>query len=183
MCFFIYISIIVNKHATSTAFMLQSLFPSQSCLQFPLLNFQQTTPPQEIDKPVLGRYAVMGTLIYSPILFNWYKWLDRTFPGTTKKIILRKLLLDQFVLTPPLLVIFFTGMSIMEMKKDKFEECKEKFLPTFQRSCLFWLPAQTVNFLLIPPHLRVVYMGCASFLWVNILCYVKRQKLTSDKSN
>lgn len=151
-----------------------------SCLQLRLL---QTSPPQEIDKPTLGRYAVMGTLVYSPILFNWYKWLDRTFPGTTKKIIIRKLLLDQFVLTPPLLVIFFTGMSVMEMKKDKLAECREKFLPTFQRSCLFWLPAQTINFLLIPPQMRVVYMGCASFLWVNILCYVKRQKMTSDKSN
>lgn len=143
----------------------------------------QSSTPQEIDKPTLGRYAVMGTLIYSPILFNWYKWLDRTFPGTTKKIIVRKLLLDQFVLTPPLLVIFYTGMALMEMQANTFEECQKKFLPTFARSCVFWLPAQTINFLLIPPHLRVVYMGCASFLWVNILCYVKRQKLPLEKSN
>lgn len=144
----------------------------------------QSLTPQEIDKPTLGRYAVMGTLVYSPILFNWYKWLDGTFPGTTRKIILRKLLLDQFVLTPPLLVIFFVGMSLMELQKNPLEECREKFLSTFQRSCLFWLPAQTINFLLIPPPLRVVYMGCASFLWVNILCYVKRQKLTlEEKSN
>lgn len=142
----------------------------------------QSSTPQEIDKPTLGRYAVMGTLIYSPILFNWYKWLDRTFPGTTKKIIVRKLLLDQFVLTPPLLVIFYTGMALMEMQANTFEECQKKFLPTFARSCVFWLPAQTINFLLIPPHLRVVYMGCASFLWVNILCYVKRQKLPLEKS-
>lgn len=145
----------------------------------------QTTPPQDIDKPILARYAVMGTLIYSPILYNWYKWLDRTFPGTTKRIIVRKLLLDQFILTPPLLVIFYCGMSIMERQRSITEECQKKFVPTFQRSCLFWLPAQTVNFLLIPPQYRVVYMGCASFLWVNILCYVKRQKMiatTEDDS-
>lgn len=149
------------------------------------LNFrrQQTSPPTEIDKPTLGRYAIMGTFIYSPILYNWYKWLDRAFPGTTKKIILRKLLLDQFILTPPLLVIFYTGMSLMEMQKHPFDECQKKFVPTFARSCLFWLPAQTINFLLIPPQFRVVYMGVASFLWVNILCYVKRQKLTLEKSN
>lgn len=145
----------------------------------------QTTPPQDIDKPILARYAVMGTLIYSPILYNWYKWLDRTFPGTTKRIIVRKLLLDQFILTPPLLVIFYCGMSIMERQRSITEECQKKFVPTFQRSCLFWLPAQAVNFLLIPPQYRVVYMGCASFLWVNILCYVKRQKMiatTEDDS-
>lgn len=109
--------------------------------------------------------------------------IDRTFPGTTKKIILRKLLLDQFVLSPPLLVIFFTGMALMEMQKRPFDELQAKFVPTFQRSCVFWLPTQAVNFYLVPPQLRVVFMGFASFVWCNILCYVKRQKLSYEKSN
>jgi Mpv17-like protein len=120
----------------------------------------------------------MGTLVYSPILYNWYKWLDGKFPGIARKTILKKLVLDQFLLTPPLLVIFYTGMSLMELKfDDPFEECRKKFVATFQRSCLFWLPAQTVNFILIPPAFRVIYMGFASFCWVNILCFLKRQKL------
>ncbi|KXJ71302.1 hypothetical protein RP20_CCG020894 [Aedes albopictus] len=115
-----------------------------------------TDPPQDIDKPTLGRYAIMGTFVYSPILYNWYKWLDRTFPGTAKRIIVRKLLLDQFILTPPLLVIFFTGMSLMELQSNILEECKQKFLPTFARSCLFWMPAQTLNFMLVPRRVRGV---------------------------
>lgn len=139
-------------------------------------------PPQDIDKPTLGRYAIMGTFVYSPILYNWYKWLDKTFPGTAKRIIVRKLLLDQFILTPPLLVIFFTGMSLMERQSNILEECKQKFLPTFARSCLFWMPAQTLNFLLVPPKFRVVYVGSCAFAWVNILCWVKRQKMTTPTS-
>ncbi|XP_037033515.1 mpv17-like protein [Bradysia coprophila] len=135
-----------------------------------------------IDKATLVRYAAMGTLAYSPILYNWYKWLDRTFPGTNKAIIVKKLVLDQFGVTPVLLVIFFTGMSIMERKKDKLEECKEKFLPTFARSCLFWLPAQSMNFLFVPPRFRVIYVGSCSFLWVNILCWVKRQQYISNEA-
>lgn len=142
-----------------------------------------TDPPQDIDKPTLGRYAIMGTFVYSPILYNWYKWLDKTFPGTAKRIVLRKLLLDQFILTPPLLVIFFTGMALMERQPSIVEECKQKFVPTFARSCLFWLPAQTVNFLLVPPKFRVVYVGSCAFAWVNILCWVKRQKLTGKTSS
>ena len=47
-------------------------------------------------------------------------------------------------------------------------------VPTFQSSCLFWLPAQLVNFLIVPQHLRVVYVGTCSLLWVNILCIIKR---------
>ena len=51
---------------------------------------------------------------------------------------------------------------------------REKLLPTFQSSCLFWLPAQAANFLVVPPSLRVIYVGTCSLLWVNILCVLKR---------
>ena len=43
-----------------------------------------------------------------------------------------------------------------------------------QASCMFWMPAQAINFALVPPTLRVVYIGTCSFLWVNILCILKR---------
>lgn len=63
----------------------------------------------------------------------------------------------------------------MEGAKDPFAECKEKFVPTFVRSCLFWLPAQTLNFMYVAPQFRVVYVGTCALIWVNILCWLKRQ--------
>lgn len=65
----------------------------------------------------------------------------------------------------------------MEGKKDIFAELQNKFIPTFQSSCLFWLPAQAINFLLLPPMARVVYVGTCSFIWVNILCWLKRKEI------
>lgn len=70
----------------------------------------------------------------------------------------------------------------MERKSDVFEECREKFLPTFARSCIFWLPAQSMNFLFIPPRFRVIYVGTCSLIWVNILCWVKRQEYISNQA-
>ncbi|KPU78824.1 uncharacterized protein Dana_GF10733, isoform B [Drosophila ananassae] len=106
-----------------------------------------------------------------------YKWLDRVFPGTTKTIIVKKLVLDQFVLTPYLLTVFYAGMSIMEGSEDIFLELREKFVPTFVRSCVFWLPAQALNFSLVAPRFRVIYMGVCGLIWVNILCWTKRQSI------
>ncbi|XP_022226125.2 mpv17-like protein isoform X2 [Drosophila obscura] len=108
-----------------------------------------------------------------------YKWLDRTFPGTTKTIIIRKLVLDQFILTPYLLIIFYAGMSIMEGSEDILLELREKFVPTFVRSCIFWLPVQVLNFSLVAPRFRVIYMGVCGLIWVNILCWIKRQSLST----
>lgn len=68
----------------------------------------------------------------------------------------------------------------MEGKKDLLEECRNKIVPTFQTSCMFWLPAQAINFLLVPPTARVVYVGTCSFIWVNILCWFKRKAYVKD---
>lgn len=67
------------------------------------------------------------------------------------------------------------GMSVMEGVDEPLAELKEKFVPTFARSCLFWLPAQAVNFYCVPPQFRIVYIGTCSLIWANILCWVKRQ--------
>nr|XP_008197043.1 PREDICTED: mpv17-like protein isoform X4 [Tribolium castaneum] len=125
---------------------------------------------------MLTCFGILGVTVIAPVYQYWYRWLDKKFIGTSYKIVAQKLLLDQFLMTPQILVIFYVAMSIMEKKKDIFEECKQKIIPTFKSSCMFWLPAQTVNFLLIPPSFRVVYVGTCSFAWVNILCWIKRQE-------
>ena len=37
------------------------------------------------------------------------------------------------------------------------------------------MPAQALNFVFLPPSMRVVWVAACSFLWVNILCRFKRQ--------
>ncbi|XP_050532233.1 mpv17-like protein [Daktulosphaira vitifoliae] len=152
---------------------------SQQIITKRILN--KTEPPKPIDKEVLGRYAVIGTLISPNILYFWYKWLDKAFVGTAPKIIVKKMLLDQFLMTPPLYVIFYVSMSLMEGKKDLLEECRQKFIPTFKTSCVFWLPAQAINFLMVPPPARVIYVGTCSFIWINMLCWIKRNDYNTVK--
>ncbi|XP_044736241.1 mpv17-like protein isoform X2 [Chrysoperla carnea] len=138
--------------------------------------------PTAYDPHMITRFGVLGGAVYPQIYYFWYKWLDRSFSGRTGIIIVKKLLLDQFVLTPPLLATFFIGMSILEGKDDIFDEFNQKFFTTFQTSCLFWLPVQTMNFMFIPPHFRIVYIATSAFMWVNILCYIKNLDLDSDKN-
>lgn len=75
---------------------------------------------------------------------------------------------------------FVAGMSLMEGAADPLAELREKFVPTFARSCMFWLPAQTVNFMLLPPKFRVIYVGLCALVWVNILCWIKRQSFSEQ---
>lgn len=67
------------------------------------------------------------------------------------------------------------AMAILQRKEDLFADMRAKYARTFQMSCMFWLPVQTINFLLVPPWARVVYVGSSSFVWANILCWIQRQ--------
>lgn len=71
-------------------------------------------------------------------------------------------------------------MALMEGSEDTFEELRAKFLPTFIRSCAFWLPAQALNFMFVAPRFRIIYMGVCGMIWVNILCWIKRQSLSTE---
>ena len=66
----------------------------------------------------------MGTFFFPMVLYHWYLWLDSRFVGTAAKTIGKKLLLDQFLISPPILVGFYVLMSIMERKEDVFQECR-----------------------------------------------------------
>ncbi|CAG7730478.1 unnamed protein product, partial [Allacma fusca] len=134
--------------------------------------------PGEISKPydteTLKNYAIIGTGAISPTLYYWYKWFDAKFKGTAPRMVVKKCLIDQFLMTPNLLVIFYVGMSLLENKEDILAELKEKFVPTFITSSCFWLPAQAINFTFIPAQYRIVYIAVCTLMWVNILCWLKR---------
>lgn len=125
----------------------------------------------------LGRYWVAGYLIFPHVFFYWYRTIDRIFTGTGMKTVVKKTLFDQIVSPAPILVLFYTSMSIMERKKDIFEESRVKLETSLKMRYCFMLPAAAINFALIPPSMRVAWQGITTFFWVNILCYLKRLDL------
>jgi len=132
-----------------------------------------------LDVSSVKRYAIMGTFVFPPLLTRWYSWLDGRFPCTSGAVVSKKLLLDQFIFTPWVVVIFYVGMAWLEGKQgqDRWLELQQKGVTTFLLDCLFWLPVQFMNFMFIPPWLRVGFIGVMTFLWLNVLAYIKAIKL------
>ena len=123
-------------------------------------NFQPEKK-EDYDFKLISRYGVLGTAVFPPILFYWYKWLDGRFVGTAVKTIATKVVLDQAVSAPIILGLFYignknsipssfrfdfyhfiittfknSGMSLMEGRPDIFQELREKFVDTFKVSFL-----------------------------------------------
>lgn len=128
-----------------------------------------------LDMASVQRYAIMGTGIMGPMFSKWYTWIDRTFPSKARMTVLKKTILDQFAFTPVCVAVFFIGMAALEgyRGREMFQEFQEKGAKTFLMDCCFWLPCTAVNFLFIKPWLRVTFVSVCSFVWLNILCWIK----------
>ena len=73
---------------------------------------------------IFCRYWIAGTLVLPVFLFYWYRWLDARFVGQAAVTIIKKIMLDQFVMSPPFYVIFFSLMSVMEGREDITKELR-----------------------------------------------------------
>jgi hypothetical protein len=49
-------------------------------------------------------------------------------------------------------------MDYMEGKDNLFKEWREKFVPTYLIGLVFWIPAQAVNFAILPTR-----QGCHNY--------------------
>ena len=72
----------------------------------------QPEKKEDYDFTLISRYGVLGTAVFPPILFYWYKWLDGRFVGTAVKTIATKVVFDQAVSAPIILGLFYIGNKI-----------------------------------------------------------------------
>ncbi|CAB3220100.1 unnamed protein product [Arctia plantaginis] len=117
--------------------------------------------------------AAVGVLCH-----NWYKILDKMIVGKTVDMVIKKLMLDQLIFSPIMLVTFFGSIALFEEKPlDNFkEEVRHKFILLYQAEWLVWPPAQVINFYFLPTRFRVLYDNTISLGYDVYTSRVKNNK-------
>lgn len=73
------------------------------------------------------------------------------------------MVLDQVFMAPLGTCIFYMSLATMSGAPIKgIHDIKEKLVPTLMTSYRLWPAAHLVNFALIPPHMRVLYINVVS---------------------
>ena len=129
---------------------------------------------KQYDLERSGRMTTVGFALGLPHHY-WYLFLDRLIPGTSMRCVAKKILLDQSCFSPFANFVFFTGSGLLEGNsyKDSWNEFKEKFPMVYKTDCLFWPPAQIVNFTFLSPTYRVLYVNFFTLAWNVFLSYAK----------
>jgi len=147
----------------------QALFVS-----LPFLKAAEEKPLKEaavaaFDPKRTGDFALVGAIIAAPI-DSWYAFLGRLdfaalLPGVPSLV--GKVMLDQLMWAPFCLASVFGLLA--GLQGDGMAGWKEKMRTTWGKTVLsnwvLWIPAQTLNFLVIPPQLQLLYANLVGLGW------------------
>ncbi|KAH9515411.1 hypothetical protein Btru_014384 [Bulinus truncatus] len=124
---------------------------------------------------VRNRRTMIVGLVLGLFDHFWYESLDHYLRGNSLNVVLKKVLLDQIVAGPFFCSSFIIGMCLLEGLSGArvYQEWREKFPSIYKADWMFWPAAQVVNFYLLAPKYRVVYVNAVTFFWNSFLSYKK----------
>ncbi|XP_067305200.1 mpv17-like protein [Pseudorasbora parva] len=129
-----------------------------------------------IDWAQTARVALVGFCFHANFNYHWLRGLEKMFPGGGAKRVSLKVVLDQLFAAPMTISAFYIGLSTLEGAEDPLEDWRNKFWTSFKTGVVYWSAMQVVNFSLIPPVARTVFVGGVALGWTVFLCHFKQQK-------
>ena len=124
----------------------------------------------------LKRYGFMGGFCIAPMLYTYYCWLDKTFPGRSALTVAKKVANDVLFANVAYYSVFYYGMNFLEHKNHEQAktEVKKALRFSYFAGMVYWVPVMSCNFYFVSPKFRVLFIAFASFLEMNGLCLMRR---------
>ncbi|KAJ0066021.1 hypothetical protein NL108_001245 [Boleophthalmus pectinirostris] len=122
-----------------------------------------------------ARVATVGFCFHANFNYHWLRALEKMLPGGGAKMVTAKVVLDQLIAAPLTISAFYIGLSFLENKEDLLEDWRQKFLTSYKAGVVYWSTMQAINFSLVPPVARTVFIGGIALTFTIFLCHMKRQ--------
>ncbi|KAG5856367.1 mpv17-like protein [Anguilla anguilla] len=130
----------------------------------------------DIDWSQTAQVGLLGFCFHANFNYIWLRGLERMCPGGGVKRVAVKILLDQLIAGPVTISAFYIGLSVLDRRRDPFEDWREKFWTSYKVGVIFWSTMQAVNFSLVPPVARTVFVGGINLIWTIFLCHLRQQR-------
>ena len=103
------------------------------------------------------------------MLYTYYCWLDKTFPGRAVTTVAKKVCNDVFFANVAYYSMFYYGMSYLEHQNHEKAkaEVKKAFGLSYLAGMLYWIPVMSINFVYFTPQHRVLFIAIGSFVETN----------------
>ncbi|KAL7550588.1 hypothetical protein ACHAWF_013808 [Thalassiosira exigua] len=128
-----------------------------------------------------GLYQGIAQLILYNRIFPWIFGDGTDLATVASKVLFDNLFISPFVCLPVayLLKSVVFQYTVEEAKARYIEDVKDGLICKYWS---FWVPAQSLTFSVIPPHLRILFVAAVSFFWLVVFSTISsRQTSTADK--
>ncbi|SPP84919.1 mpv17-like protein 2 [Drosophila guanche] len=126
------------------------------------------------DTDRMLRMFVAGAL-QGPLHHYVYNWMDRIMPARTMTNIAKKILIDQLVMSPACIFIFFYSVCYLEGQTLECtnKELIGKFPYIYLLDWMTWPAAQYINFRYLDTKYRVTFVNICTAVYNVLISYMK----------
>ncbi|XP_036337159.1 mpv17-like protein 2 [Rhagoletis pomonella] len=126
------------------------------------------------DTNRIWRMFIVGAL-QGPLHHYVYKWMDHVMPVANMRNTLQKILIDQVIMSPACILIFFYSACYLEQRsvEETNTELCDKFPIIYLMDWTVWPVAQYVNFRYLDTKYRVMFVNVCTALYNIFLSYMK----------
>ncbi|XP_022088869.1 protein Mpv17-like isoform X3 [Acanthaster planci] len=164
---------------------------SQQCPVGLLMGLGDAICQQAIEKAGLKKHDVIrtvrqasfGLVIGGPLLFAWYRTLDKVIKGTGVIKALKSVAVDQMVMPPIFLTLFYSAIGLTSglSPAEVVDKLKQNMKPTLITNYKIWPAAQVINFYFVPLQHRVLTANFVALFWNIYLSWMANKGRGSDK--
>lgn len=121
-----------------------------------------------------------GGIFYGATGHYFYSYIDRRFPGRSMSVIFKKIAADA-VVSPPIAIC---GTFIVSKTEGKslnriYNDLKDNFLFLITVDTFYYLPFQVINFYLLHPRFRYLFVAMASLFYTIFVSYCLHKVLNT----
>jgi len=145
------------------------------------LEYRDGKLKERYDYGRMTRMLLVG-LAMGPLHHYYYLYIARKLPKRELPTVAAKIGLDQFVMSPMCITLFFYGIGVMEQKPvaEMNKEIKHKFLEVYVMDWCVWVPTQFINFYFVPVKYQVLYINAVTMMYNVFLSFIKHKELESN---
>jgi Mpv17 / PMP22 family len=125
-----------------------------------------------------GRFGILGTFLVAPTVHVWYNHLHRwtsnlSISSSPWRLLASRVAIDQLLFAPAFTVVWLVALRMLEQgyHQIEWESLRASVPDIVVANWALWVPAQLVNFAVVPLKFQVLYSNVVALAWNVYLSY------------
>lgn len=148
----------------------------QLCIEHRKLNGQGQESSWDVARTI--RWGFAGLTLHGPYNLCAFRLIDRHFGmAASFTTVARKTAFVQATVFPCYLALLFSYLPILEGVRDRRQICQrvqQRVPKAFAGGCFFWPVVNTLNFGVVPPPMRILFVASCGTIWNCFLSYIDK---------